>query len=577
MLAGCGRNSEIDRQMDTADSLIESRPDSSMLILDNINANELSGKKQKARYALLKSMALDKNYIDTTTFDVLQPAIDYYLEHGTPDEKMRTYYYQGVIFLNQSLRDNALNSFSKAIELANAGSDLNVLARAYIAQGYLYQQLYAFENCIASNLEAAKIYREISQNGREFDCLLRAYNGAIILNDKTLVDSLLVVCNNFAIKDSTEIQRLQTQNLNYASKFGDETEIRNLLSKQELSSSLDAGKLMDLALAYNKLGENEYALRLLDVVASSKAEYDTLRLLSIQVPVYKGMGSYKEALSAYEKFSSMQDSINLKNFYFMVNAIQARNEIERQAEKDAERHTRIIWGFIGGMVLLVLLIGILILAVRNKQSQKKLALQKVKATKAENDKLKAEGEKLALEREQLTLENRNLQLERDNKALEAENLVHRVESLEEESRSLKELMTTSSELPDEAQKAIQIRIEMLNSLLAGYITSNEQYEKPYDVWIKELTADTATFMASNRLAFQASHPRFIQYFEEHGLSEDEINYVCLYAIGLRGKEVGNYMKKRSHVNMSSAIRKKLGIDKHDTNIGIYVRKLLKSL
>jgi hypothetical protein len=84
-------------------------------------------------------------------------------------------------------------------------------------------------------------------------------------------------------------------------------------------------------------------------------------------------------------------------------------------------------------------------------------------------------------------------------------------------------------------------------------------------------------MNSNRLAFQASHPHFIRYFEEHGLTVEEINYVCLYAIGLKGKEVGAYMKKRSHVNTSSTIRKKLGIDKHETNIGIYVRKLLKGL
>lgn len=84
-------------------------------------------------------------------------------------------------------------------------------------------------------------------------------------------------------------------------------------------------------------------------------------------------------------------------------------------------------------------------------------------------------------------------------------------------------------------------------------------------------------MNSTRMAFQVSHPVFIQYFEEHGLTESEINYVCLYAIGLKGKEVGIYIKKPSHVNMSSAIRKKLGIDKHETNIGIYVRRLLKSL
>ncbi|MCM1140522.1 MAG: hypothetical protein NC453_18285 [Muribaculum sp.] len=175
------------------------------------------------------------------------------------------------------------------------------------------------------------------------------------------------------------------------------------------------------------------------------------------------------------------------------------------------------------------------------------------------------------------MENKNLQLERDNKALEAENLAHRVEILESESENLKNIIESQEELPQEVQDAIKVRIEMLNSLLAGYITSNDQYEKPYDIWVKELTANTEEFMNSNRLAFQASHPSFIQYFEEHGLTVDEINYVCLYAIGLRGKEVGNYMKKRSHVNISSAIRKKLGIDKHETNIGIYVRKLLREL
>ncbi|MDE6633187.1 MAG: hypothetical protein K2K23_09335 [Muribaculaceae bacterium] len=210
------------------------------------------------------------------------------------------------------------------------------------------------------------------------------------------------------------------------------------------------------------------------------------------------------------------------------------------------------------------------LLLRSNKAKKNLAVQTARAAELENENLKSE-------KERLSLENSNLQLERDKKALEAENLAHRVEVLEGESESLKALLDTPDEIPAEVQQAIKTRIEMLNSLLAGYITDNSKYEEPYDIWVKQLTDNTAEFMNSNRLAFQASHPKFIRYFEEHGLTESEINYVCLYAIGLRGKEVGNYMKKRSHVNISSAIRKKLGIDKHDTNIGIYVRKLLKTL
>ena len=155
--------------------------------------------------------------------------------------------------------------------------------------------------------------------------------------------------------------------------------------------------------------------------------------------------------------------------------------------------------------------------------------------------------------------------------------IQTIDILENESECLKKLLDEPNEIPVEVQTAIKIRIEMLNSLLASHITNNYQYENSYDNWVKELTNNIDEFMNSNRLAFKASHPQFIQYFENHGLDNNEINYICLYAIGLKGKEVGNYIRKPSHVNLSSAIRKKLGIDKHETNIGIYVRRLLKSL
>ena len=84
-------------------------------------------------------------------------------------------------------------------------------------------------------------------------------------------------------------------------------------------------------------------------------------------------------------------------------------------------------------------------------------------------------------------------------------------------------------------------------------------------------------MDSTRLAFKASHTRFMNYLEEHGLTEAEQNYLCLYAIGLRGKEIGEYIQLKRHYHISSDIRKKLGIDEHETNIGIYIRKLMKTL
>ena len=583
--------------LNCVESLIETSPDSAMTLLSSIDKQSLSGDKQKAQYALLMSMALDKNYIDTTTFDVLQPAIDYYLNYGSDNDKLRTHYYQGVILQNQGNRDDALNSYIKGLDFAHSATDSITIARTLVAIGCIYNELFDLESYISYSLKASNIYNSLSLKNQELDCLFKALNGAIILGKQSLGDSIINSVRHISSLDSISLKTLNRLQLSYALKFGAINNVRELILEQEVNLS-SQNDVLNLALAYNKIGDESKAIQLLSFIKNSGQPYDTLRWLSISVPALEGLGDYKEALSLYKQFSHRQDSIDFLKFEQTSRSIEERHHIELQAQKDARHKSRIIWGCIGGIILLSLAFGILYLVNRNNKSKKqltetenahlkskqeKLALEKNQLAlenrnlQLENDKKTLEAENLALEKNRLALENQNLQLENEKKTLEAENLAHRVEELENESESLKNLMETKDELPDAVQKEIQIRIEMLHSLLASYITANDQYEKPYDSWVKELTENKAQFMNSNRLAYQASHPRFIQYFEDHGLTVDEINYVCLYAIGLRGKEVGNYMKKRSHVNISSAIRKKLGIDKHETNIGIYVRKLLKNL
>ncbi len=193
----CGSNPEIDRQLTKAEEIMEQHPDSAYMLLNGIDKETLSTKKEKARYALLMSMALDKNYIDTTTFDVLQPAIDYYLDNGTPDEKLRTYYYQGRIFDNRQDKDNALSTFAKALDNTVGVRDSLCIARALVAQAGLYNDFYDFEAYTRNHLRAAKIYKKYSYDYYELDCLLNALNGANLLNDKSLADSILSLCNTF--------------------------------------------------------------------------------------------------------------------------------------------------------------------------------------------------------------------------------------------------------------------------------------------------------------------------------------------------------------------------------------------
>ena len=96
-LTSCSRHSEHWQTINDMDAIIEERPDSVLNVLQAIDTDKLVGDEEPAKHALLLSMALDKNYIDKTDFEVLQQAIDYYEDNGSATDKLRTLYYQGRI------------------------------------------------------------------------------------------------------------------------------------------------------------------------------------------------------------------------------------------------------------------------------------------------------------------------------------------------------------------------------------------------------------------------------------------------------------------------------------------------
>lgn len=112
-LAACTR-SYSSRQLDAAESVIQTRPDSALLILTQVDTTLLTKPCEQARFSLLYSMALDKNYIDTTDLRVIAPAVAYYGRKGNAREKMLAWYYQGCIQLNSGDYNAAMNSMLQA-------------------------------------------------------------------------------------------------------------------------------------------------------------------------------------------------------------------------------------------------------------------------------------------------------------------------------------------------------------------------------------------------------------------------------------------------------------------------------
>jgi len=71
-MLSCSRHSVHWETLAQVETFIEEQPDSALAALQRIDAQELAGKEERAKYALLLSMALDKNYVDKADFEVLQ-------------------------------------------------------------------------------------------------------------------------------------------------------------------------------------------------------------------------------------------------------------------------------------------------------------------------------------------------------------------------------------------------------------------------------------------------------------------------------------------------------------------------
>ena len=170
------------------------------------------------------------------------------------------------------------------------------------------------------------------------------------------------------------------------------------------------------------------------------------------------------------------------------------------------------------------------------------------------------------------LKRRNLEtktLKREVESLEA----HYNELLREKERLSKEVEHKRSVVAV-ANEVIEQRLALLGKLFTGVITADGRIEQEAVSEIEALVEDKEAFARTVRTVLDAIRPGFINHLKESGLTEGQTDCCCLYAIGLRGKDIANYLGRKSLYNDSIEIRRKLGLNAHDTNLGNYLRRLL---
>ena len=535
-LVACNRHSEHWATITAMERIIEERPDSVLNVLQAIDTDKLVGDEEPAKHALLLSMALDKNYIDKTDFEVLQPAIDYYEDNGSATDKLRTYYYQGRIYQNAGNDAMAMEAFVKALSKGSQSNDILTKARTHFAQSNIYYDLYDFDNFIATNKSAAAYFKQAEDYNGYADCFNRIINGYTLKDEpeKALpyIDECKQMLDDLSILTLTDFY---SSYITYLTNYGTEQEIDETIHQYTNSVPSSNVDWLTIANAYYAMYRYNEALSILSQYDTEGNEYKEKKYLVILYEVYRGLGDYKNTLETFEEYVDLFTNNILVKMQQDTKFVEERHALEMAKAKETEAKNK---RTIAVLACVVALIGSLLVIM--------IIRRRLQISHAKNRELEVEKQKY----EQLY-----------------------ADAIAERDALTK--MVEDSSVREEAKAVIKARLDVLNKVIISQITGTTSANKKAYEELELLLADKETFIESTRLTIEGNNPEFITALKRRGLTDEEINICCLYAIGLKGKDIKAYTSQPRHYNQSADIRHKLGLTESDTNLSIFIRDMLE--
>ena len=144
LLAACGSVSRTDARLDEIESYIYKAPDSARVALQAMDATALRTKRLRARYSLLRTVATDWCDESIRVPGLFDDAFAWYSRHGSPDERLNAWYYQGRIHYASYLYGDAAIAYSQAEAYADQVQDQHALGRLYVAFSSVYGKVSNF-------------------------------------------------------------------------------------------------------------------------------------------------------------------------------------------------------------------------------------------------------------------------------------------------------------------------------------------------------------------------------------------------------------------------------------------------
>lgn len=546
LLASCADTTEVERYLDASEVQMNTNPKSVLDTLIKINPEKLYNEKLRARYALLLSIAYDKNYIDLKSDTIIAPAVSYYKRYGKIEEKIKTLYYRGRIEMNKKNYDQAMSYFLEAEKLIDLSNDYSLAGLVYSAKSYIYLYSYDFERSYDNEFKAAESFNKADDTTRYMRSLFNMLHISNSSQDTTKIrHTTSLISSHSRSLSPKQLESLKSSILYY-----------DILSNSQVQESLNiylhemnnrTYNWQIVAYAYLILGEYTKSYDALSLYCQSGQPLSRVTYW-IKANLYEQMGKERESIEAYKTYFELTET-HIRGMYdsetkFIEDRFKAEIELIKKRNSI----------FILLLISIISLTLCLFLVYIYRQSHKLRLLERAAAIQ----------EKMSLE------ESRN-KLFAEKQKIEETLLKVEAEIIE-----LKRIKRNTV-LSKSVRKHVDERLSVLNKFVEATISSNARLEA--ESMLRQLTEDRDYFLNSTKLSFMIAHIRFIEYLKMAKLSDREIEYCCLFAVGFNGSQIASYLgyhNPHSFYNICSNIRKRLNIPENK-NIDKFIKNIALEL
>ena len=308
---GCRDHSPVADKLLQAETCMNEYPDSALTILKSIGQANLQTDEHRARYALLYSQALDKNYIDLTSDSLINIAVDFYKDRNDVRAKFHAYYYLGRIYTNANELTQATLAYMEAEQLVEELGDDYAAGLLYNQMGTIYREYYDFPKALES-------YRLSTEHYQKADKPLHKLYG--MLSQSTVYKSMDKETDSYHILYNALIEAKETNRTSV---------IRSCLGDL-IMLCLDMNKQEEAVFFYNELIDHYSIERM------TPSFYASLSLLMARE---KNMDKSRLYMSkAWERARTPKDSIHL---YYISAQVELLSSSYQKAYSDLEESVKL--------------------------------------------------------------------------------------------------------------------------------------------------------------------------------------------------------------------------------------------